>query len=365
MRIELAQFTRFDQVELAVKAMEIIAGISGNCTLEDLPIDEEQLLNQMLDEAEAFGIETEVENLREEGMAGKQLAREKFGNLVSEILEDRKNRLNDGYPFDLEFGREPGLVRHEIENIAPVYAAAFTLTLFLLLEDQEIVQTSEQDRDEFRMKFGKLFELISAYALLAMVEGIVWWTGYSRSRQCFLSQLNRLANRVGYGEVKSEGKLEANQVHVNDGGVDAIAVSTHKGVVESDVVCYLLGATYQRSARKNKIVGEPGIGRLKGFFDNVPTVAFQGILSVPYSRMDVEAQDCRDQNCVYFPQAVIERNLGIVSTKEYPHGTLTYVNELSVQMREKLSFAVHDLEVVKAGTTHLARELFRSSVLEI
>ena len=358
MRIEFAQFTRFEQVELAVKAMEIIAGISGNCTLEDLPIDEEQLLDQMLNNAEAFGIETEVEHLDEERFSGKQLAREKFGNRVSAILEDRKDRLNHGYPFDLEFGREPSLVRHKKEDIAPVYAAAFALTLFLLLEDQEIVQTSERDRDQFRVKFGKLFELISAYALLAKVEGIVWWAGYSRGRVSFLEQLDELAGIVGYGDVKSKDQLEANQVHVNDGGVDAIGVSTHKGVVEADAICYLLGATYQRNARTSKIVGRTEIGRFKEFFDNVPDVAFLGILAIPYTEEPVEALNCRDQNCVYYPLTVIERNLGIASTKEYTPNVLQYVKKLGRQMREELSLAIHDLEITDASTTLQARKLF-------
>lgn len=358
MRIEFAQFTRFDQVELAAEAMEITAGIAGNCLFEDLPIDEDQLLIQMLGNAGEIAMETEVENLIEEDFSGRQLARERFGNCVSEILERRKHSLSDSYPFDLEIGSEPSLIRNEIGGISPVYDATFALTLFLLLEDQEAIQISESDRKNFREKFDKLFELISAYALLASVEGLVWWTGWSRGRRSFLGQLDKLVEKVGYGEVKSEDQLEANQERVNDGGVDVIGVSTHEGVVQADAICYILGATYKRSERRDKIVGGSEVARLKGFFVNVPTAAFLGILAVPYDEIPAEAQDCRDQNCVYYPRAVIERNLGIASTKEYAHGTSQYAEELGAQMREKLSLAVNDLEIVKAGTAHLAKELF-------
>ena len=358
MRIEFAQFTRFDQVELAAMAMEVTAGVAGNCLLGDLPIDEEQLLNEMLGNADEFAIETEVQYLREEEFSGRQLAREVFGNRVSEVLEDRKRTLVNGHPFDLEKGSEPSLSRNKIEDISPVYDATFALTLFLLLEDQEVVDISEQDRKEFKLKFGEIFELISAYALSATVEGIVWWTGHSRERKTFLQQLNMLVDIVDYGEVKSENQLEDNQRRVSDGGVDAIGVTTHEGVVQADAICYLLGATYQRDKRRDKIVGEPEITRLRAFFVKVPTVAFQGILSVPYSMTDTEAQDCRNENCLYFPRAVIERNLGIASKKEYEHGTSRYVETLIKEIREKLSFAINDFEILKIDVVHPARGLF-------
>ena len=359
MKIKFAPFTRFDQAEIAAKAMEITAGIAGHCMLEDLAIDEDELLDQMLENAEEFDIETEAKNLVEERFSGKKLAREKFGYLVSKVLKDRNRKLSAGHPFDLEIGDEPSLVRHEILTNAPIYGAAFALTLFILLEDQEVVEISDKDREVFRRKFGELFELIAAHALSSKVEGIVWWTGKARGRTIFLKQLSRLARIIGNGTIKSEDQLEDNQIHVNDGGVDAIGVSTHEGVVEADAICFLLGATYQRNERKNKIVGAREISRFREFFVNVPTVAFQGILSIPYSEVNAEAQDCRDQNCVYFPQAVIERNLGIASTKEYAESTLPYVKLLGKQMIDALSLTTNDLKIVKKDITYHARELFR------
>lgn len=361
MRIEFAQFTRFDQAEIAAKAMEITAGIAGNCMLEDLPIDEEQLLDQMLENAREFGIEAEVEILGGERLSGKQLAREKFGNRVSKILEDRNRILCGGHPFDLVSGYEPGLIRHEVMTNCPVYGAAFALTLFSLLEDQEIIQISERDRIEFRRKFQELFELISAYALSAKVEGVVWWTGHVRERRTFLKQLKRLIRIVGYGVIKSENQLEGNQTNVNDGGVDAIGVSTHEGVVDADAVCFVLGATSQHGARIDKIVGEPEISKLRAFFVHVPTVVFQGILSIPYSGGEPEALDCRSQNCMYFPQAVIERNLGIASTKEYEKSTSPYIRLLDKQMIKKLSLAIDDLEIVRNDINFRAKELFQKN----
>ena len=327
--------------------------------LEDLAIDENELLEQMLDNPEEFDIESEAKYLAEERFSGRKLAREKFGYLVSKVLKDRNRRLRAGHPFNLEIGDEPSLVRHETLTNRPIYGAAFALTLFILLEDQEIIEVSDQDRDMFRHRFGELFELIAAHALSSKVEGIVWWTGKARGRTTFLKQLSRLVRIVGNGAIKSENQLEDNQINVNDGGVDAIGVSTHEGVVGADTICFLLGATYQRNKRKNKIVGSREINRFKEFFVNVPTVAFQGILSIPYSEVNAEAQDCRDQNCVYFPQAVIERNLGIASTKEYVESTLPYVKLLGKQMVKALSLTTNDLEIVKKDITYHARELFR------
>lgn len=357
MRIEFDQFTRFDQAELAAMTMEITAGVVGDCLFSDLPLDEDQLLSEMLEKADEFNIETEVEHYQEEDFAGRQLAREKFGSLVSEILGNRQHVLRSSHPFELELGNEPNLIRHEVGNISPVYFATFALTLFLLLEDQEVIQISERTRKNFRRKFGEIFELVSAYALSAKVEGIVWWTGHSRGRNTFLRQLNELVALVGNGAVRAEDQLGANQVHVMDAGIDAIGVSTHEGLVQADTTCYLLGATYQHRRRRSKIVGQHEINRFKSFFFDEPTVVFQGILSIPYSSTVSEAEDCRDQSCLYFPRASIERNLGIASTKEYRHGTLQYVEKLHVKMRENLSLAVSDLEIARAETTYLAREL--------
>ena len=357
MRIEFDQFTRFDQAELAAMAMEITAGVVGDCQFSDLPLDEDQLLSEMLEKADEFNIETEVEYYQEEDFAGRQLAREKFGSLVSENLGKRQHVLRSSHPFELELGNEPNLIRHEVGDISPVYFATFVLTLFLLLEDEEVIQVPERNRRNFRGKFGKIFELVSAYALSAEVEGIVWWTGHSRGRNTFLRQLNELVVVVGNGVVRTEDQLGANQVHVSDGGIDAIGVSTHEGLVQADTICYLLGATYQHRGRRNKIVGQREINRFRRFFDDEPTVVFQGILSIPYSYTIHEAEDCRDQSCLYFPRASIERNLGIASTKEYRHGTLQYVKKLHFKMRENLSLAVSDLEIARADNTYLAREL--------
>ena len=357
MRIEFGQFTRFDQIELAAMAMEITAGIVGHCLFNDLSLDEGQLLNEILENPEDFNLENEVEHYREEDFAGRQLAREKFGNRVSEILEVRQRLLKLSHPFQLELGNEPTLFRQEVQSISPVYFATFSLTLFLLLEDQEITQIVEQDQEDFKTKFAKIFELISAYALSAQVEGIVWWTGHSGGRATFLQQLDALVNLVGSGVVRSENQLEANQIRVRDGGVDAIGLSTHEGAVQPDATCFLLGATRQSGNRKDKIVGQDAINRFRRFFINEPTVVFQGIFSIPYSATDAEAEDCRDRNCIYFPRAVIERNLGIASTKEYEHGTLQYVQTLRENMQKKILLAAGNFEIEKAGTIHSAHEL--------
>ena len=138
MRIEFGQFTRFDQIELAAMAMKMTAGIVGHCLFNDLSLDEGQLLNEILENPEDFNLENEVEHYREEDFAGRQLTREKFGNRVSEILERRQRLLKLSQLFQLELGNEPTLFRQEVRSISPVYFATFSLTLFLLLEDQEI-----------------------------------------------------------------------------------------------------------------------------------------------------------------------------------------------------------------------------------
>ena len=118
---------------------------------------------------------------------------------------------------------------------------------------------------------------------------------------------------AGSGTVREEEELEANQINVNDGGVDAFGLTTHQGNIQPDAECYVLGATLQKDSRKHKIVGPAELGRLRGFFHHGPNVAYTGVLAVPFEGTDAEANNCRDENCVYFPLEAIQTNLGLTS----------------------------------------------------
>ena len=54
---------------------------------------------------------------------------------------------------------------------------------------------------------------------------------------------------------------------------------------------------------------------------------------------------------------MIERNLGIASTKEYKHGTFQYVESLNRNMRDKFLLAAGNFEIEKADTIHSTYEL--------
>ena len=118
-----------------------------------------------------------------------------------------------------------------------------------------------------------------------------------------------------------------------------------------------LGQPAKTSNEEIRLLGEMQSLDSDVFFINESTVVFQGIFSIPYSATDAEVEDCRDRSCIYFPRAVIERNLGIASTKEYKHGTFQYVESLNRNMRDKFLLAAGNFEIEKADTIHSTHEL--------
>ena len=238
--------------------------------------------------------------------------------------------------------------RH-IQELSPVSMAVFCLVLFELLQDKNVVIAKDSDRKSYSLAFEKIFEIISAYAISADVEGVIWWTGKSRDRVSFLRQLNKVIRKTGYGTLKTVEQLEANQVGVNDGGVDVLALTTLNGNVQPDAMCYLVGATYQKASRRGKIVGPAELERLRGFFLHLPNMTFQGVLSIPYPYVLAEANDCRDQNCRYFPLGTIEKKIGHLNARDDMGESKTYRKLLDSQMVIKGMGVVNQVSVVIGG----------------
>ena len=335
MKIEFAPITSFQQCTSAALVLELSAVLSGVGLLEDIQPDLALLLDEMRANPHDFDLEEEVEFLEEEGFAAENLAREKLVLKVSSILGEREETFGSAYPF--VFGDGDGVVVNlkPVEHIGPAGLAVIALSLFTVLEDRDLAQISKDDRTKFSKLFEPVFEVVCALALVADNEGVVWWNGRSRSRRTFLRQLNLIRDFVGSGQVRTEGQLQANQVGVNDGGVDAFGIATVQGVVGPDSNCVLLGATLQRSSRRTKIVGPAELQRLDDFFFNRPNLTFTGMLAIPFNRSEAEAQDCSAEKCRYFPIEAIFRNLSLVAEKNLVPIAEPYVTRLGRHLVSK------------------------------
>lgn len=329
MKIEFAPVTSFKQINEASLILEISAVINGLGVLDDIQPDLPLLLSEIKSAPGAFDLEGELDFLEAEDFAAENLTREKFGRSVASVLDRRAEILGVAYPFELNYADGPMVTLKPAAQINTAGLAVIALSIFLVLQDANLAQISKEDRAKFSRVFEPIFELICCLALAADNEGVVWWNGRSRSKKTFLFQLNRIRNFAGSGLVRQIEQLQANQVGVNDGGVDGFGISTFNGAVGPDAVCAMLGATLQRSARRNKIVGPAELIRLGNFFVNSPTLVFQGILAVPFPRHEAEALDCREQNCRYFPIEVINRNLQTFAARGNLAHTLSFTRRLN------------------------------------
>lgn len=329
MKIEFAPVTSFKQINEAALLLEISAVINGLGVIDDIQPDLPLLLDEIKAEPDAFDLAGELDFLEAEDFAAENLTREKFARAVASVLGSRAETLGEAYPFELGYADGPIVTLKPAVEINTAGLAVIALSIFLVLQDSDLAQISKEDRAKFSRTFEPVFELICCLALAADNEGVVWWNGRSRGKKTFLFQLNKIRNFAGSGVVRQIGQLQANQVGVNDGGVDAFGISTFNGVVGPDSVCAMLGATLQRSARRNKIVGPAELVRLGRFFVNPPVLVFQGILAVPFPRHEAEALDCQEQNCRYFPLEVINRNLQTFAARGDLAQTLRFTRRLN------------------------------------
>ena len=61
--------------------------------------------------------------------------------------------------------------------------------------------------------------------------------------------------------------------------------------------------------------GESEITQPRNLIYQTLTIVFQRVLSIPRNETDVEAQCCHEKNLLYFPRAMVERNLVIAALK--------------------------------------------------
>ena len=346
MQISFAPLTSFQYVALAACILEVKALATGFALFDDLDIDQDTLLEEVAGNPEDFGLELEADYLREEEFGAKALVLDRFRNRVGSELERRARGLGPAYWFILG---DDGAVTIELKPLAQRSAiglAAMWMSLFDLIEATDICQSSREDLRWFRDEFESVFEVVSALSLSAMVEGASWWSGRSRGHQRFLMQLNSLAQFLQSGNVKVAEELEANQIGVNDGGIDAIAVSTADGRVRPDAQILLLGATIQRGNRRHKMIGVDQINRFRNFFNRRPFAACSGIMSIPYDGSEAEQQDCRDRNCVFMPRQVIEENLGSVGRRPLSVNLRRFYDQIVLDLVDCSRGILEDIELI-------------------
>ncbi|QFT65960.1 hypothetical protein FIU93_04165 [Labrenzia sp. THAF35] len=349
MNIELSPISSFDQVEIAALVIELTAAVNGIGLIDDAQLDLDLLSGELIANPGRFDLEEEQEFLENEEFAAHNLAKEKFSALVSSFLERRAQSLGQAYPFSLKYADGPIVELKPVEDISISCVAVVAMAVFSVLQDNNVAQITKEDKAKFSRLFEPIFELVCTLALAADNEGVVWWNGRSRSQRTFLKQLVRVRDFIGTGLVRTAEQLQANQVGVNDGGVDAFGISTVNGQVGPDATCSLLGATLQRSARRNKIVGPAQVNRLLGFFINVPHLTFAGILAIPFKSQEAEAQDCRDAQCRYLPIDAIYRNLAIIASRQPVAEAVPFLTTLRRQLVSRTRKIVKELAITVNG----------------
>ncbi|WP_027488358.1 hypothetical protein [Allorhizobium undicola] len=357
MKIEFSPIYSFGQQNIAAYILELSALITGVGLLEDAQPDLAALRLELIADPAAFDLEDEADYLEAEELGAKNLASEKLGFAITRELESRRDTFGDAYPFVIAGGSSPSVTVKDDENLTAIGVAVVILSIFDALQDNDVAQMSSADRTAFAKMFEPLFEIISAYALSAEIEGAVWWAGRARGHTRFLRQLRNMASFVGSGLVRTSDQLEENQVGVNDGGVDVFGISTLYGQVNANAVCHLLGATIQKTSRRNKIIGAASLERFRNFFINRPNLQLSGVLAIPFRSTLAEAQNCRDQNCRYYPLDVINRNIGETSNRVWHPGLLRFRRMIDKQLISKARPLAAALKVSIAGVERDMRTL--------
>lgn len=328
MKIEFTPIGSFDQLDCAASILELSAMVNGSGLIGDVQLDEEQLLAELKASPSTFQLEGEESFLEDEPFSAMALAKEIFEAKLSNYVLDREIFFDKAYPFECEGPNPLSLNLKQPDDRHPVGMAIVALSMFRLLQDQNVCQITKDDKTQFTKLFAPLFEVISTYALAGDRLSAVWWTGKSRGQRSFLRKLSRVIAFAGSGELRSKDELEPNQIGVNDGGVDGISISSNDGNIHADSICTLLGATIQQSNRRNKIVGNDALNRLKEFFKTRPNLVFNGLLAVPFPRSDSEAADCKSADCRYMPLETIESHLKDAATGNVPDALRSYRKRL-------------------------------------
>ena len=312
MRIDFEPIASVSDVEEVAAIIEIRTLFYGATYVADLEWDEDALLASFL---ELVADPATRDDFAKERAAGVQEAKDRLLSDLYAFIAERHKGLAENSPFRWRF--EEGLLLESRNRSELTMAGVGYLWMtfhWLLQSDKNYLVIDGPDREKFRIQFTAVFEQICCYAIAGYRPAAVWYFGSGRSVAEFLLRLRNLTLACGNGKPKAHDQLEENQRGANDGGVDLMAIELQDGAIRNSALAFLVGATLQKSDRRGKIMGMPEIDRFTSFFQEKPLLGYKGILAVPFPRTLIEAQNCRDQNGLYFGREDLLRFLGQAPT---------------------------------------------------
>ena len=316
-----------DDVKSLAFAIEVLAFLRGSVREDDLEWDSDPLrewyIRTIVDKADEAAY-------KEEQQLAEDEARESILHELQSFFRARSALLSKGYPFRME--RENGiLLRREGDFEFSVGSACYLwLALFRASHAQsECLVMMSEHKKSIHTLFTDAFELVVAFAALGGHKGYCWRLGSSRDTRTLNKRLNYISRRVGSGLVKSINDLAINQANDNDGGIDVIH---YKEPAEPQI--RLIGATIQRTNRRNKIMTEVGKKRFRRLFQNEIALPHLAVLAVPFDSSEAEELNCAEADCHYYHGDLLIDYIGRlddVSSRTTRHITLSlayYTKEL-------------------------------------
>ena len=222
-------------------------------------------------------------------------ARQSILSRIVWILRERSSVLNGAYPFQVE--PEDGILLKRSDDLSciPQTVCYLWFSLFRASHSpNDCILLTDDTRTYIHRTFSNVFEIVAGYALLAEQTGRLWLLGSSRSVTTLLRRLHYVTKATGSGRVKVHEDLEADQKHDNDGGVDLVQiVGGYLPTIQ------ILGATIQKSNRRQKVMGQSARRRIRRFFHRPVTLPIEGIMAVPFPKSDADEIMCSEEDCRY------------------------------------------------------------------
>ncbi len=308
-QLQFEPVSAMHEAEDFVSVAEFWTIMNGRFTISDIDWDDDQITASYIETVTDPTYKKDL--IAEPGYALTE-AREAFHRELLEAISRRSDDMSGGYPFVFDATDDAFLTLTDNKDRLLQAQAYFWLSFFRLLESSHaVVSINDDGRNAFAKAFEKAFEMACCHALAVRGNGPVWYLGSSRSVDDLIGRLGEVCAFVGNGKLKDKKELEKFMANSNDGGVDVLCVYAPAGKVTNGSNAFLLGATVQKSSRKNKIMTNDNMDDFANLFSERPLLPFHGVLAIPFDSEEAEAQRCRERDCIYLPHPEMLRHIGI------------------------------------------------------
>lgn len=350
MIIRLSPIANFDAPELILSLFELYAFGIGEAVFSDLPIDYETILADVESEPVKYGLENEIDILKDEPVAARQLIEEILVSRVMELFDARTAQYGTNYAFERVHGAQSS-IRLRAGDISAVALATAWMSFFHVVDAGEALDMTQDEVKALRMRYAKVFELVALLACTAIGHSVAWWTGRSWSDEAKISNFETLCKVVGNGKVKAVADWEESERQSKDAGVDGFLVTTIGGRITSGSICLALGATVQKNQRQKKKIGKDQRDRLLSFYVNRPTIAFLGAAADPYPHEPSLAQDYARADCLYLHGEALWSLLRIYSSQPVHEDVSSMNLKIEAALKAETYSALTGAKIVVSGAT--------------